>query len=131
LGLDEKKEQFPLKQKQECNNLFVYGTLRSGKSRHRVLEGLRFSKAILPGYKKVSPTQLGFPLIIRDKVSMVEGEIYFNLTKSHWEIIDQIEGEGSLYHRILVNFNLIDKNENITAYVYYPSQNIIERYSQG
>ncbi len=114
----------------KCDRLFTYGTLQSGKSRNYVLKELEFKKAILPGYRKVAPPELGFPFITQDKESNVTGEIYFQLTQVHWSQIDLIEGEGSLYHRILVEVEIIPKSRNLIAYTYYPSEDLIERYSE-
>ena len=115
---------------EKCDRLFTYGTLQSGKSRNYLLEGLIFEKAFLSGYRKVAPPELGFPFITQDKESNVTGEIYFQLTQVHWSQIDFIEGEGSLYHRILVRVEIIPKGRNLIAYTYYPSGDLIDRYSE-
>ena len=50
--------------------------------------------------------------------------------QSHWTQIDLIEGEGSLYHRILVEVKTVPKGENVVTYAYYPSENLIEHYHE-
>jgi len=110
------------------NNLFVYGTLMQGQSRNYVLKGLTFETAILKGYEKQEPTSLGFPLIIRKEDSIVEGEIYFNIPDSLLKKIDIIEGEGDLYHRIIVKVVNV-KGEHIESFVYYPSNTLQESLS--
>ncbi len=112
----------------KCDRLFTYGTLQSGYSRNYLLHGLEFKKAILPGYRKVAPPELGFPFIIQDKESNVTGEIYFQLTRAHWSEIDLIEGEGSLYHRILVKVETIPEGMKFASFTYYPSKGLIEKY---
>jgi len=107
------------------NNLFVYGTLMQGQSRNRILKGLTFERAFLNGYEKQKPPSLGFPLIIQKEGSIVEGEIYFNIPDSLLEKIDIIEGEGDLYHRIIVKVVTI-KGEQIESFVYYPSNTLQE-----
>lgn len=113
-----------------CNRLFTYGTLQSGYSRNYLLQGLEFKKAVLSGYRKVAPLDLGFPFIVQDKESHVTGELYFQLTQAHWTQIDLIEGEGSLYHRILVEVKTIPEGTEFTTFTYYPSEGLIEQYSE-
>jgi gamma-glutamylcyclotransferase (GGCT)/AIG2-like uncharacterized protein YtfP len=113
----------------DCDRLFVYGTLQSGQSRNHYLKGLSYEKAVLIGYRKVSPPSLGFPFIIREKTSEVTGEIFFRLKQYHWSLLDRIEGEGSLYHRILVEVVVVPSNIKLMAFVYFPSKILIENYS--
>ena len=114
----------------KCDRLFTYGTLQSGFSRNYLLEGLIFEKAFLPGYRKITPPELGFPFIIKDSNSKVSGEIYFELKQSHFTQIDLVEGEGSLYHRILLEVKTISNGIKHTAFTYYPSEGLIEQYSE-
>ena len=76
------------------DKIFVYGTLQHGQSRNYVLKGLKYEKAILPKYRKLEPPSLGFPLIIQDHNSNVEGEIYYGVDQSLINQIDIVEGEG-------------------------------------
>ena len=115
---------------EECDRLFTYGTLQSGYSRNYLLEGLTFEKAILPNHRKVVPPELGFPFIVQDETSHVTGEIYFGLKQSHWTQIDLVEGEGSLYHRILVEVKTIPEGTKVLAHTYYPSEDLIKQYSE-
>jgi gamma-glutamylcyclotransferase (GGCT)/AIG2-like uncharacterized protein YtfP len=110
-----------------CDKLFVYGTLQSGRSRHSILQNLNFEKAVLPGYKKVSPVSLGFPFIIHDESSQVNGEVYYGLNDELFHALDLIEGEGSLYHRILVRV-MTQKGNEIESFVYFPDKKLINRY---
>lgn len=114
--------------KEKCDRLFTYGTLQSGFSRNYLLHGLEFEKAILVGYRKVAPPELGFPFIVEDSQSDVLGEIYFQLTQAHWTQIDLVEGEGSLYHRMLVEVKTIPKGIKFSTYTYYPSKGLIKQY---
>lgn len=110
---------------QICQNLFVYGTLQHGESRNYLLKGLIFEKAIIHGYRKVFLQDLGFPIIIQDKKSEVNGEVYFGADQSLIRTLDVVEGEGSLYHRIVVNVETITKKK-YNSYVYYPSKMLID-----
>jgi gamma-glutamylcyclotransferase (GGCT)/AIG2-like uncharacterized protein YtfP len=111
----------------KINNLFVYGTLQHGQSRNYILKGLKYEKATLINYRKLEPASLGFPFIIRDINSKVKGEIYYDVTNSIITQIDMIEGEGKLYHRIIVKVDLEDGNK-VEAYTYYPSEILIKNY---
>ncbi|MFX0004835.1 MAG: gamma-glutamylcyclotransferase [Candidatus Hermodarchaeota archaeon] len=115
------------KKKYICNKIFVYGTLQHGQSRNYILTGLKYDKATLLNYRKVEPPSLGFPFIIRDNYSSVKGELYYGVEQSLINQIDLIEGEGNLYHRILVNVKLDDGSE-IEAYTYYPSEILTKNY---
>ncbi|MFW9820295.1 MAG: gamma-glutamylcyclotransferase family protein [Candidatus Thorarchaeota archaeon] len=110
------------------DRIFVYGTLQHGQSRNYILKGLKYEKAILFSYKKIEPRALGFPFIIKDSKSSVRGEVYYNVSKSLINHLDMIEGEGRLYHRIIVRLNLENGNE-IDAYTYYPSEILIKNYT--
>ncbi|MFX0185084.1 MAG: gamma-glutamylcyclotransferase family protein [Candidatus Hodarchaeota archaeon] len=123
---DERKSK---KELNDCDRLFVYGTLQSGQSRNHYLKGLSYEKALLIGYRKISPPSLGFPFIMPEKSSNVVGEIYFGLKQHHWSLLDRIEGEGSLYHRILVEVVVDPSNEKLMAFAYFPSKILIENYS--
>jgi gamma-glutamylcyclotransferase (GGCT)/AIG2-like uncharacterized protein YtfP len=109
------------------NRLFVYGTLQHGQSRNYILRGLMYDNAILFNYRKVTPPSLGFPFIIHDDSSNVKGEVYYGLEPSLIHQIDMIEGEGELYHRIVVKVTL-DNRKEIEAFTYYPSKILIEKF---
>ena len=109
---------------QICQNLFVYGTLQHGESRNYLLKGLVFEKATIYGYRKILLEGLGYPIIICDNKSNVSGEVYLDIPQSLFNMLDVVEGEGSLYHRIVVNVKTITK-KNYLAYVYYPSKELI------
>lgn len=115
------------KGKIEQKNLFVYGTLQHGQSRHNVLEGLKYEKARLLKHKKVSPVSLGFPFIVIDEESSVQGEVYYGIDEDLLRTLDLIEGEGSLYHRIGVEV-ITENGEKVQAYTYYPSDILLNKY---
>lgn len=110
---------------QKSDKLFVYGTLQHGQSRNYILGGLKYEKATLFNFRKVTPSSLGFPFIIRDNSSNVSGEIYFGVEQSLINQIDMIEGEGKYYHRILVKVQL-DNEKELEAFTYYPSESLIK-----
>ncbi|MFW9874410.1 MAG: gamma-glutamylcyclotransferase family protein [Candidatus Thorarchaeota archaeon] len=108
--------------------LFVYGTLQHGQSRNFILRGLKYEKAFLFNYRKVTPPSLGFPFIIRDDFSKVKGEVYYGLDTSLISQIDMIEGEGELYHRILVKV-VLENGKELDAFTYYPSVILIKKFT--
>jgi gamma-glutamylcyclotransferase (GGCT)/AIG2-like uncharacterized protein YtfP len=112
---------------EKCDNIFVYGTLQHGQSRNEVLQHLKYEKAILLNHRKISPPNLGFPFIIYDKNSHVNGEVYYGLNADLFQSLDLIEGEGSLYNRILVEV-ITEKGEKLQVYTYYPSKKLIKNY---
>lgn len=112
----------------KSKNLFVYGTLQHGQSRHYVLEDLKYEKATLPNHKKVSPPSLGFPFIVFDETYKVEGEVYYDIDEDLIKTLDLIEGEGSLYHRIIIEV-LTEDGTKVQAYTYYPSDILIKKFT--
>lgn len=112
----------------KLNRLFVYGTLQHGQSRNHILRGLEFEKAILLNYRKVNPPSLGFPFIIREKGSNVNGEIYYKVPPPLISQIDIIEGEGELYHRIKV-IVVLENGKEVDAFTYYPSEILIKKFT--
>lgn len=122
-----REDQQQKKDKTICNRLFVYGTLQHGQSRNFILQGLKYEKAILPSHRKVSPPSLGFPFIVRDDSANVNGEVYFDVSQSLINELDRIEGEGFLFHRILVKVKISDEKE-VDAFTYYPSDKLIKKY---
>lgn len=112
----------------KCDKLFVYGTLQHGQSRNYILKQLKYEKATILNYRKLEPPSLGFPFIIKDDNSSVEGEVYYGVGQSLINQIDMIEGEGKLYHRVLVKVHL-DNGRETDAYTYYPSAILIKNYT--
>jgi len=124
----EKKQQKA--DKSICDRLFVYGTLQHDQSRSSVLKNLQFKHAILPKFRKIVRAHLDFPIIIEDNTSLVEGEVYYGLDESLFQTLDIIEGEGNLFHRILVNIKTLD-DKKLPTYVYYPSETLIKSVDQN
>ncbi|MHA1973739.1 MAG: gamma-glutamylcyclotransferase family protein [Candidatus Hodarchaeales archaeon] len=110
------------------DSVFVYGTLMSKNSRSQTLRGHPFHKAILKGYKRIWPETQPFPIIIIDKESQVEGELYINLDAGTIEELDFVENEGSLYCRISVKVFSLVTREYVETYTYYPSESLIQDF---
>ncbi len=125
--MSERNNKQDRKKSEKTNNMFVYGTLRHDQSRGHVLQGLQYKEANLLNHKKISPPTLGFPFIIENDSSEVKGEVYFDVDRDLIKQIDMIEGEGSLYHRIIVEIRT-ENGERVKAYTYYPSERLIRSY---
>ncbi len=117
-----------MEMKNNFYKLFVYGTLQHGQSRNYILRGLKYEKATLYNYRKITPPSLGFPFIIRDFSFKVMGEVYFGLDHSLISQIDIIEGEGELYHRILVKV-VLENGIELDTFTYYPSEILIKKFT--
>lgn len=130
MSRDELKESTrkQSERKDKIENMFAYGTLLHDKSRGNILAELEYKKAVLPNHRKVSPQNLGFPFIIQDDSAEVQGEVYFGLGEDLIRQIDMIEGEGSLYNRIIVEVTTED-GDQVKAYTYYPSERLVESYT--
>jgi hypothetical protein len=93
---------------------------------------LKYRKVVIKGYLKISPPQLGFPFIVKVKNAnaKVEGELYFDLSQTHSEKIDIVEGEGNLYHRIVVEVETIEEGDNqfFSGFTYYPADYLISQF---
>lgn len=111
-------------------NLFVYGTLRQGKSRNYLLKGLNYKNAILHDFRKLKNERFDFPIILKENNSKVYGEIYFDINERLIKQLDEVEGGGSLYHRIIVDV-LTNSNEKFKAFTYYPNIELIRKYRIG
>ena len=83
--------------------LFVYGTLMKGQRAHDLLENSNYlGKAILKGYRKMD--LIYYPGIVKDKNSIVEGEVY--------------EGEGYLFKCVDVEIELVGSTMHAKVYEY-------------
>ncbi len=80
-------------------HLFVYGTL-TDKPRLYKIAGKSFptSPACLKDFKKLA-SRFGYPYIIPEKGSVVEGLLIRNIDEQSLERIDRYEDEGRLYYR--------------------------------
>ena len=101
-------------------NLFVYGTLMDRSVIHR-LTGKDFpaSPAILKDFIKLS-SHLGYPYIISDKGSKVEGSIIKNIDRQSMRKLDAYEAKGRLYYREKVRVIAAGEELNCEAYVGNP-----------
>ena len=110
--------------------LFVYGTLMSKHGRNHMLRGLNNSHAVLRGYKRVWPAREPFPIIVRDLKTEVSGEVYWPVSHTLWQALDRVEGEGHLYHRIIVDVSVPGEPNPKKACMYFPSTQLIEWFAE-
>lgn len=82
-------------------NLFAYGTLMDSAIMYKVCgEQFQSYPACLSGYKRKKLSGEVYPGIIRQANSMVEGQVYFDISAQALLYLDQFE--GSFYQRQLV-----------------------------
>jgi gamma-glutamylaminecyclotransferase len=89
---------FVLHVRSEMTKLFVYGTLRQGKSRQAFLKDSKFlgKKKTLPKYNMVSLR--AFPGLLEEGDQKIVGEVYEVNDDTLW-VVDRIEGHPSFYER--------------------------------
>lgn len=93
--------------------VFVYGTLMRGQANHKsyLLESEYIGDGEISGYALYD---VGcFPGIVVETDDKVKGEVYF-VDEETLNKLDLLEGEGSLYHRRLVEI----RTGNISSYGY-------------
>lgn len=88
--------------------VFVYGTLKKGKSNHRIIEHCKGQKAYAPGIDLFAGPN--FPFAKRGfKVAI--GEVY-EVDHQTLQKLDRLEGHPSFYHRekthVLINGSKTD-----------------------
>jgi gamma-glutamylaminecyclotransferase len=79
--------------------VFVYGTLKRGYHNHRLLAGAKYlGEANLNGPHIL--LDAGFPVCVKlpTGAGLVTGELY-EVTAEQLKRLDQLEGEGRMYHR--------------------------------
>lgn len=101
-------------------NLFVYGTLMDEAIMRNVC-GERFQSraATLSGYMRKKLRGEVYPGIISQPNSVVEGRVYFDVTRQALQYLDQFE--GSFYRRKLVS-PVCSDDESIEAESYVLSE---------
>lgn len=108
--------------------LFVYGTLRQGKSTHHFLEGRyeRMLPAALKGYRRTVAAH-GYPVIVPSPGETVDGELYFlrpNLYLTTMQEIDRLEDipegatVGEHYRRAAVTVETPEGPHTAWAYLH-------------
>lgn len=96
------------------HKVFVYGTLKKGKSNHRLLENAKYlGERTLWHY---AIYDLGpFPCILPRYSFSVKGELYL-VTDEELQLLDRLEGHPEMYFRQLV---YVEPNgEDVFAYIW-------------
>ena len=81
------------------------------------------------GFRRLWPENLGFPFILPSVGDSVEGEIYFDIDEITIKTLDQIEGEGQLYHRIKVTVEILDIKKEVDAWTYIAGNQLKKAYN--
>tara|TARA_Y100000034_G_scaffold136409_1_gene212716 strand:- start:20942 stop:21307 length:366 start_codon:yes stop_codon:yes gene_type:complete len=102
--------------------IFVYGTLKKGKSNHYLLKDSIFlNEFSVKGFDLVFDNHESFPFLVRGK-GIVHGEIYL-VTSSTLALIDNLEGHPHFYKREIIQdiFNY-EKKYSLWSYLFEKSQ---------
>lgn len=107
---------------ENCNLVFVYGTLKSGHGNNKLLStskliGSRLTKdkfVLLEAGCPFLVPEIVCPADLQDTARQVRGELWRIPEDGTLEDLDRLEGEGYLYHR---RYILTDKNELCWSYV--------------
>ena len=76
------------------NALFIYGTLMDDSLSFGLLgTALPKEPAVLQGFAKRRVQDEAFPGIFADDESEVRGQVMYNLTPEHFEVLDEYEGD--------------------------------------
>jgi gamma-glutamylcyclotransferase (GGCT)/AIG2-like uncharacterized protein YtfP len=106
------------------NQVFVYGTLKSGQSNHHLLKGCKplGVAATVPTYRMIAKA---FPVIMPDRDGKpLAGEAYI-VDDATLARLDQLEREGSSYDRKLIDIVLLPaggKQLPVKAHIYVGRQ---------
>lgn len=98
--------------------LFVYGTLKSNKSRHHIMNGATcLGPATLQDYFHLYGTpELDYPLLYPAHTSAsIPGELY-EVPKEMFKLLDRIEGHPNLYKRVRASVYFKDKRIRTLVY---------------
>ena len=100
--------------------VFVYGSLKRGFGNHDCLSDAKFvGNAVTENSEYVMHSYGAFPAVSEAKNGVayyVAGELYL-VTRSIFEVLDRLEGNGHFYTRKLVNV-LTDNGQTMRAWMY-------------
>lgn len=108
-------------------NIFTYGTLQSNESRKGLFEmfgGKFLGNAKIKGMKIYHVVSADFPVVFTSNTDdEVYGEIYFVEDEVFYyyglkEILDQIEGTGTMYQESKKTAELVDTKEKLEVILY-------------
>ncbi len=108
--------------------VFVYGTLKKGKSLHFYLKKSQFvGKGYIKGYDLYLVDW--YPAVVKGK-GKVFGEVY-KVDEETLSILDKVEEEGILYKRVREDVFLGDKVIQCWIYVYLKDTNNLIKIESG
>lgn len=130
--IQEFTHDLPLLLKKENHFLFVYGTLRRGKSNHSLTQrtGIQYIGRGLTKANNYAMFQSGVPVVlpIPEKSKIPKGHIYGELYKvptRYMPEFDALEGNGTVYQRRKTRIQLAKEphhnleNHEVTAWMYH------------
>lgn len=101
---------------QECNLVFVYGTLKAGRGNHRLLRHTEFvgEGTTISNFYMVGS---GVPYLIPGGEHRVLGEVYTLPDEDTLEALDRLEGHPHHYRREVVDILVGDKRLRCWCYL--------------
>lgn len=96
--------------------LFVYGTLKQGRSNSCYLEDSEFLGDYFTD-NNYSLVVSGLPFLVKRKGKGVKGELY-KINSDTLRAIDRLEGHPSFYKRELITVKSFEDGTEIEAYTY-------------
>jgi gamma-glutamylcyclotransferase (GGCT)/AIG2-like uncharacterized protein YtfP len=102
--------------------VFVYGSLMKGFPNHRVLgDSIFIDEAVSIERKYLMYDLTNFPALVYDERygDHVYGEVYRVDDNRVKEYLDVLEGYPDFYNRHIENFQLLNHNNSVRAWVYF------------
>ncbi|MFX1283195.1 MAG: gamma-glutamylcyclotransferase family protein [Promethearchaeota archaeon] len=109
-------------------NLFIYGSFMRGHINHKYLKGYSCCKAILRGYRRSWPRAKDTAILVKNNVSSITGELYWNITNKDLEKIDHLHGTPHNYTHKNVEVILLENKKPVSAIIYAPTDDIIKQW---
>jgi gamma-glutamylcyclotransferase (GGCT)/AIG2-like uncharacterized protein YtfP len=108
---------------EQCNKVFVYGTLKRKRSNHGLMSGSTFKS-----YGKVRDMLMtatdGFPYAYDNKPGIIFGEVYEMNSVEQFSSLDGLEGYPTHYNRKIVTVGEVNAAREVSeAWIYFVDDN--------
>jgi gamma-glutamylcyclotransferase (GGCT)/AIG2-like uncharacterized protein YtfP len=99
----------------ECENVFVYGTLKQNKGNNSYLKGLTPEHAVT--VEEYTMTANGIPFVSKEPMTLITGELYKIDTIDRLRELDWLESHPSFYKREIIE--VVTLNGVKKAWIYF------------